>query len=81
MVTIGGETGEVSRVDIRSLTVRLEHYVHQRGSIGGLDIRAAILERAHAGFARAGFTVPVANGDVPLASSEERAPVALPAPA
>ena len=63
----------------RGITVRLQYYVHQRGSVGGLDIRSSILERTHAGFARAGFTVPAANGDVALAAGA--APAALAAPA
>jgi potassium efflux system protein len=63
----------------RGITVRLQHYVHQRGSVGGLDIRSTILERTHAAFARAGFTVPAANGDVALTAGT--APVALASPA
>ena len=63
----------------RGIMVRLQYYVHQRGSIGGLDIRSAILERTHAAFARAGFTVPAANGDVALTAGT--VPVALAAPA
>ena len=63
------------------IMVRLQYFVRLRGPIGGLDVRADILQRTREAFVASGVTITTSSGEVTLrVGPPPETPPALPAP-
>lgn len=62
------------------ILVRLQYYVRLRGPVGGLDVRADILQRTRDAFVASGVTITTSSGEVTLrVAPPPEPPPALPA--